>query len=599
MKKIIFFFVISFAVSTTSQGQIRRIIDSLSRISQSTISDSVKVKVLGQLAEYYFIFRLDKKADSCIQMQMSIAEVSNNNNLLVEALFGDAIIRTGTQISQETKDRIINFLQKGINFAQSKNDYDYMALAYSRMAFMQQRNADYVKAFSYATQALSATHNVTSDSIIAIVYIQLGDIYHSKSESKEAFSNYSIASDIAQKIDNYRLESIILHKFSEIYKSLNDSSKAADYLAESLKLNRENNDPLGMIFDYKDLIRLKNDTFLVQKALALCRTYNLYGNYILLKRLMLNLYYVQFKDYTRAIAYLNNDPELKASYTNTSISHYYMQIANAYKYSNMADSGIYYYTLAKPELVANYGKQLVSTLYSELATCFSMKGNYDSAIYYFERTLDMQKRMDNVSEIESISDSLSNLYALYGDYKLSYVYNKQSRMYKDVLKKLANDKDIALKEVERQRKMHELAIQAEAEKINRTRNLQYMAITIAITIVFVLFIFLGMFPISKLTIKIFGYFFFISLFEFLVLLIDNFIGRITNHQPLKIWLIKIFLIALLVPFQHFLEHGLIRFLSSRKLLEARQKLSFKKWWTNVKKPVPRKETDIEEGTAVL
>jgi ABC-type Fe3+-siderophore transport system permease subunit len=126
-----------------------------------------------------------------------------------------------------------------------------------------------------------------------------------------------------------------------------------------------------------------------------------------------------------------------------------------------------------------------------------------------------------------------------------------------------------------------------------------MAITIAIGVIFAVMLVLGMFPISKVTIKLLGYFFFISLFEFIVLVIDTFLHKITHGEPLKIWLIKIFLIALLVPIQHFLEHRLIKFLESRKLLEARTRINLKKWFQKVKKPAPVKEADFEEGTAVL
>ena len=111
---------------------------------------------------------------------------------------------------------------------------------------------------------------------------------------------------------------------------------------------------------------------------------------------------------------------------------------------------------------------------------------------------------------------------------------------------------------------------------------------------------LGMFPISKVVIKMFGYFFFISLFEFIVLLIDNFfLAHATHNDPLKLWLIKIGLIALLVPVQHFMEHHLIEFLQSRKLVEARTKFSLKRWWQKREKPASLKKTGFEEDTAVL
>jgi hypothetical protein len=110
---------------------------------------------------------------------------------------------------------------------------------------------------------------------------------------------------------------------------------------------------------------------------------------------------------------------------------------------------------------------------------------------------------------------------------------------------------------------------------------------------------IGMFPVSKLTIKLLGYIFFISLFEFIILLIFSFLYKLTNGEPLKIWLFKIVVIAMLVPIQHFLEHKLIKFLESRKLLKARTKFSLQNWLHKRKKPAPIKKPNFEEGTAVL
>jgi hypothetical protein len=65
------------------------------------------------------------------------------------------------------------------------------------------------------------------------------------------------------------------------------------------------------------------------------------------------------------------------------------------------------------------------------------------------------------------------------------------------------------------------------------------------------------------------------------------------------------LIALLVPIQHFLEHGMVHFLASQRLLRMRQKLSLKRWIAKLKKPTPPLEVgkidklEIEEDTAVL
>jgi hypothetical protein len=162
----------------------------------------------------------------------------------------------------------------------------------------------------------------------------------------------------------------------------------------------------------------------------------------------------------------------------------------------------------------------------------------------------------------------------------------------------AKDK-VVLLQVDRENKKRESDLLELAEKQERKHNLQIMAITVMVTGFFGFMLFLGMFAVSKTTIKMLGYFAFISLFEFIIVLLDHPINALSHGEPLKIWAMKICLIALLVPLQHFLEHRLIHFLQSRKLLEARQNFSIRNWWYRIKKPAPVADAGMEEDTAVL
>jgi hypothetical protein len=208
--------------------------------------------------------------------------------------------------------------------------------------------------------------------------------------------------------------------------------------------------------------------------------------------------------------------------------------------------------------------------------------------------------MNDANEIVKASQSLSDLYQQQDDFKKAFMYAKMATTYADNLRNLSKGSDIALLEVDREYRQHEEELRQVAQRQNSKRNIQYMAISIVIVTIFVIMLIIGMFPVSRVTIRMLGYFFFISLFEFIVLIIDNsFLAQALHYEPLKLWLIKIVLIALLVPMQHFLEHNLITFLESKKLLEARAKFSFKKWWDNIKKPTPVTVADLEEDTAVL
>jgi hypothetical protein len=214
--------------------------------------------------------------------------------------------------------------------------------------------------------------------------------------------------------------------------------------------------------------------------------------------------------------------------------------------------------------------------------------------------LEISEHANNPNYIVTYSDSLSVLYEKVNDFKNALFYSKQSMIYKDSLKTLSKEKDIALMKVDRENRRHEQDILQQQKLENSRRNIQYMAITVVLIIVFFGMLLIGTFPVSKLTVRMMGYFFFISLFEFIVLLIDNlFLTHVVHNQPLKLWLIKIALIGLLAPFQHFLEKNLIGLLASRKLIEARNNISIKKWWFKIRKPLPVEDKGLEEDSAVL
>jgi hypothetical protein len=81
-------------------------------------------------------------------------------------------------------------------------------------------------------------------------------------------------------------------------------------------------------------------------------------------------------------------------------------------------------------------------------------------------------------------------------------------------------------------------------------------------------------------------------------LIDNlFISHSISNEPLKLWGIKIGLVALLVPLQHFLEKKVVSLLESRKLVQTRTGFSIKNFL--IKKTKPATELEGFEADGIL
>lgn len=563
-------------------------------------SDSEKVIALGKLADYYYLYNLNRQGDSVLHEQFMVADLSNNSQLILLALFGNAITNVSLITTSEDFDKTIQFIEKGINYAKSQNKFDYIALGYIRLANVLRKRGQNNKSLDAANIAAQYLSNIISDSVKAVIYIELGNCYQATNQSVLASTNYNRAFDIALKVKSVPLQSDIYHCFSEMYSSLGNDDEAKEELKKSLALDKENKYGEGMVRDYFDLARITEEKFYIDKTIELADSLHLYTFILKAKGLMLAYFEVIEKNSDKSLKYLETETDLKQWYLNTGNANYYEAIGSIYYYSNKVDSALHYFKLAEYDFLKNYDQKLSRNIFWEIAQCYEKLNEIPNAIAYYTKVLALCKKMNDAGAIAEISSSLSNLYGQQNDFKQAFVYSKLSIEYKDSLRNLSKGRDLALLDVDRETRKHQEELRQEQQHLKRKRDIQYMAITIAISIIFLCMLVIGMFPVSKLTIKMLGYFFFISLFEFIVLLIDNvFLTSATHGEPLKLWLIKIGLIAMLVPVQHFLEHNLIKFLESRKLLEARTQFSFTKWWKKIKKPLPQSETKLEEDTAVL
>ncbi len=562
-------------------------------------NDAEKVFAMGELAEYYSVFKLESKADSILQKALFIAEVSSDKDLILKILFNKNVANLKAWSSKETFERSSNFVQKGLQYAQELNRPDYVALAHVRLAGIYRKRSLYNEAIEQATQAFTALANTVADSLRCVLYNELGDIYIAKGDAVPAYKNYNNAFDIAYKQKNIQLQSEIYHRFSELYKSFGDDETAKKYLLQSLQLNTKNNYSEGLFKDYIGLTRITNDRNYIDKASELAKGLNSDRNKLVAKQLLYYWYMVEGKNSTQTFNYLLSNPDLVQFFKNPGLANYYWQTGDIYRYSAKYDSALYYYRFAETELTAKYDAGNKLTIYTAMAETYLQNRDSSIAKKYFEKAYTICRQINKLSSLPPVCNKLGMLNAKNSDFKLAYYYAIQADSASKLLQSNAAKDKVVLLQVDRENKKHESDLLEAARITERKHNLQIMAITLMLTGIFAIMLFLGMFAVSKTTIRMIGYFAFISLFEFIIVLLDHPIIAISNGEPLKIWGIKICLIALLVPFQHFLEHRLISFLQSRKLLEARQRFSLKNWWYRLKKTAPVKDAGIEEDTAVL
>lgn len=578
-------------------AQFKKKIDSLGNIYNKATTDSAKVIACGQLAEYYYIYQLDKQGDSLLQQQLKIAELSQNKNLVFTTYFGNAITNINNKWARnETIERALQFITKGLNYAKEQNRDDYVALSHLRIADINLKKGDLTAAFNNADIATIISQNIKDDSIKILATLTKGEVYQAKGESLLAFKNFTNAFENAIDAGNIPLESQAYHRFSSLFHSLKNDLVAKDYLLQSLDLNTRKKYGEGMIKDYIDLAKLTDERSYIEKALQFADSLDL-DNYIIESKNLMYGYYTSIvanKDST--LQFLTHNPDLTQMWMNIGLPFYYMNMGEVYHYANMPDSAIYYLRLAQPGFEKDFKERDSRDLYEAIGQCYMMSQNSSAAIEFYEKAFNLNSRLNSLVNQANFAQVLSKLYSKNRDFEKAFYYSNLGNDLKDSLQSLSNQRDIALGEVNNEKRKHERDLEIAAREKITKRNLQYTAITVVITVFFFILIIMGMLPVSRITIKLLGYFTFISLFEFIILLIEPLLHNLTHGEPLKMWIFKIFIIALLVPLQHGLEHKLVTYLEKK---EKKKLFPIKKWWASKKKLTDDTIEKIEEDTALL
>lgn len=581
-----------------SQAQFKFKIDSLNTLINKAASDSDKLVALSNLAAFYYIYQLDKEGDSILQKQLEIAEISDNKNLIPSVLFGSTITNiTNTKNmsswrSKATLNRAAAFIKKGLEYSKSILRDDYTTLSYLRLSELYRSMGELENAFSNAVNANTISKGIKNDSIKIVAAIELGNVYQARGESLLAYKTFTNAYDDAVNFNFFTLQSEVFHCYAVLYESLGNNEQAKENLHRSIELNKQKQLHEGLIKDYIEYGRLWAERHYINKALRLADSIHLEKYIIQAKRLIYGFYAFVVANSDSTIQYILRNEDLKQVYFYGDSIKKYSILGSIYHYASKCDSAIYYMKMAEPGFEKKFGTTSLQDLYAQLADCYYKINKPQEAIIYYQKAANLSEQLQDPVNAVNYSSSLCRLYEITGNYKEAFTYSRKAITLKDSLQKLSDKREFTLMEVNNEKKEHELNLEKIAQQKLVKTNLQYMAITIAISLIFIVMILSGMFQVTKFTNKILGYFAFISLFEFVILLLDTFLHKITHGEPLKIWLLKIIIVAILAPFHHYLEKGMTKFLESQILIKLREKMAIKiRWPRQHKIVVPQPETD--------
>lgn len=209
--------------------------------------------------------------------------------------------------------------------------------------------------------------------------------------------------------------------------------------------------------------------------------------------------------------------------------------------------------------------------YKAMAIYFISTHRQDSAFYYWSK-------MYNESSIGFYKAKITAANWLYKYYKQKHNADsalKYASFYiaaGDSLNNVAQTQQVEKINLQEDTRRQQLAAQAAKEKETENRNIQFAILAIGILVCVILFLLMSRsFMVSHKTIEILGVIMLLVVFEFINLLLHDYLEGITHNSPFVMLLILVAVAAFIVPLHHRLERW-----ATRKLVEKNKEVRLTK-----------------------
>jgi len=559
---------------------VNKAIDSLYQKALVEKTDSGYVHNMLQAANYAFEFNKEK-----FYRYLKAAFIKADESRSIKTICTANILASGIYSGRYNiagnLDTALNYASTALELVKNTNLPESQAWANMALGRVYRLKDQQDKALQYNQNALTLASISKNDSLQVLANIGLGNTFMEQSQKLNAFRNYMAAYDISDNAGNKYLLGICYRKLAEFYSTIEQYEKAKDYLFKQLaSLKKDNASVSNFIPIYSEIavtnIKAKQyglaESY-IDSALAICDS---------LKQPMLKLnlldplfqLYFASKNPQKIFVLLNEKKDLidqlKGIGFTAPIDYL---IGAAYTELHQFDSAHFYLKKAAPfyETKASAGNK--NYFYMVYAQLYKDQGDWKNSLLYYNQVFDYAKVAGDLEIQKAISKELDSVYQKAGDYKKAYLFSGVYNQLSDSLMQLSKDKDLLSVELDNENKRKEREELRAKDATDRRHNIQYMAITVGIATVFLILILMGLFKVSAGTIRIIGFLAFIFFFEFIILLADVQIHHWTHGEPWKILLIKIVLIAMLLPLHHWLEEKVIHYLTNRDLLKS-EKLKF-------------------------
>lgn len=236
MKLKHFLTAISFAIIMTAAGQQKQITQLKKQLSDTTISDSLKIKLLGDLGYYYGNVNLDSSV-YFTKKGLQLALKTNNLKGIGQSYNDIGIIHYRTS----RFDSAITYYNKSLKIRNTLNDSVGIAGLYSKIGIAFQQIATLDSALYYNNKSLRVYEQLGMKRFVVINQNNIANIYQNLNQFDKALEIHFKVLEEREitKRPNELVESYV--NIGNVYQKLNNFTKSKEYYDKAILIAKKNN----------------------------------------------------------------------------------------------------------------------------------------------------------------------------------------------------------------------------------------------------------------------------------------------------------------------------------------------------------------------
>jgi tetratricopeptide (TPR) repeat protein len=572
MKNILLLLLILITLNLFAQKDTAII--NLEKKLETTQNVSDKLDIVFKIATKYNVEN-PVASEAILRKGIFIAEESRDREMMIKARRYAGNFYTQLASLKEYSTKALSYTNEALELCKKTKGIEAEKIASNiQMAKLQRRIGDNAAAKKYNEAAIAIAEQTNDDSLSMVTKLSYGHTQLANGDKLEAFKTFVAAQTIAEKSKHKNKEGMqvnVYNSLAEFYKSIEDYDKALDYQYKTLHYFKNNNsveEMFTMMYsigsNYIGAKKYDAAKTIYEEMIVLADSlkkpnYKVTGQIGILNTLITG------PEKDKTIAYLKTHPEVKASFEKSNMGYQIdFGTAEAFTVLKQYDSAKYYFDKTLPILEKEGTSFTLPAVYLQYSKFLYESGKAEQAINYLKKSIAINDSSKNTSANKDLYQALDSCYQKTGDYKNAMFYNGLYQKARVDEEEKSKAKDILTVEIDTENKRKERLEKEAAEATITRRNWQYMGIIVSILSLFILLATIGIFNVPIKWIRALGFISFIFLFEFIILLADNWIHDATHGEPWKVLAIKVVLIAMLLPLHHYLEHKVVAYLTQKK-----------------------------------